>query len=236
MGPEATAEFFRQLIELTPAEADQDHIPVIIISDPRIPDRTDYILGVGDPFLPDLLRLARNLEKYGADFIVMPCNTAHLFWQDLCDAVDIPVLNIVEETISEILAAGRGLHRQIGLLATIGTLRTGLYQTALERRGLGPLVPSESTQREVHQAIKWVKAKADRGMSRKRIESAVQSLREAGADGVILGCTELSLVDHMDMGIPLFDSLQILVRATLREAVCEPKTKDESVSGGAVAG
>jgi aspartate racemase len=233
MGPEATAEFFRQLIELTPAEADQDHVPVIIISDPRIPDRTDYILGVGDPFLPDLLRLARTLEKHGADFIVMPCNTAHLFWQDLCDAVDIPVLNIVEETISEILAAGRGLHRQIGVLATIGTLQTGLYQTGLERRGLRPLVPSESTQRELHQAIKWVKAKADRQMSKERIELAVESLREAGADGVILGCTELSLVAYADMGIPLFDSLKILVNATLQEAFNKPKT--EAVSGGSVA-
>ena len=219
MGPEATAEFYRQLIELTPAESDQDHLPVIMLSDPRVPDRTEYILGSGESFLPHLLSLARALEKFGADFIVMPCNTAHLFWQELADAVDIPFLNIVEETVGEIEVAFRSEARRIGVLATEGTIKSSLYQTAIKRHGLLPLIPSEAAQRQVHGVIKWIKAQVEREASRGQIEAAVQSLQDSGAEGVILGCTELGLVKDLEVTVPVFDSLKILVKATLREAL-----------------
>ncbi len=218
MGPEATAEFFNELVRLTPADRDQDHLPVIMLSDPRIPDRTEYVLGSGASFLPHLLRLARNLEKFGADLIVIPCNTAHLFWRDLSNAVQIPVLNIVEETVDEIERISPQI-RQIGILATVGTLKSSLYQTALVNRGFVPLVPSEGEQRDVHQAIEQVKANVERKVSQQRIGSAVQSLRNGGAQGVILGCTELGLVGELSAGIPIFDSLKILAKAALREAI-----------------
>jgi aspartate racemase len=218
MGPEATAEFFRQLVEETPADHDQEHLPAIILNDPRVPDRTEYILGTGESFLPKILSMAVDLEKFGADFIVMPCNTAHLFWKELSDAVRVPVLSIIEESVDAIERTVRRRKAQVGVLATVGTLRSDLYQKALSNRGLVPLVPPESIQHEVHRAIKWVKARVERDESKIRIERAVQSLSDQGAEGVILGCTELGLVGDLEVGIPVFDSLKILVRATLREA------------------
>lgn len=219
MGPEATAEFYRKLIELTPAANDQEHLPVIMLSDPRVPDRTDYILGSGQPFLPFLRQLACDLERYGADFIAMPCNTAHLFWQELSDAVGIPFLNILEETVDEIESTVGSDSVQIGVLATVGTIRSVLYQTALRKRGITALIPPESVQREVHGVIKSVKADVQREDSRKRVEGAVQALCDEGADGVILGCTELGLVGDLESNVPVFDSLDILVRATVRESL-----------------
>jgi len=219
MGPEATAEFYRKLIELTSAASDQEHLPVIMLSDPSVPDRTDYILGSGQPFLPILLQLARDLESFGADFIAMPCNTAHLFWPELADAVGIPFLNILEETIDEIESTAGSDSVQIGVLATVGTIRSALYQSALRERGITALIPPESVQHEVHGVIKWVKAQTEREASRDQLEAAVQSLCEDGADGVILGCTELGLVGDLESSIPVFDSLEILARATLREAL-----------------
>jgi aspartate racemase len=218
MGPEATAEFYRQLVEETPADCDQEHVPTIILSDPRVPDRTEYILGTGESFLPKILRMAKELESFGADFIVMPCNTAHLFWKELSDAVGVPVLNITEETVVEI---DRVIHRrgaQIGVLATVGTLRTDLYQKALSKCGLTPLLPAEPIQQEIHETIKWIKANVKRNESKSRIEQAIESLSREGAEGVILGCTELGLVGDTQVGIPVFDSLRILARAALREA------------------
>jgi aspartate racemase len=221
MGPEATAEFYRQLIELSPAENDQDHLPVIMLSDPRVPDRTEYILGTGEPFFPYLVDLARALESFGADFIAMPCNTAHLFWQELSDAVSVPFLNIVEETVERIEGTCGDECRQIGILATKGTIKSSLYQRAISGRGLVPLVPSEGAQRRVHEVIKWIKAKVEEEASKAEIESAIRSLQSSGADAVILGCTELGLVDELQVSVPLFDSLKILVRATLREALVD---------------
>jgi len=219
MGPEATAEFYRQLVQLSPADSDQDHLPVIMLSDPRVPDRTEYILGSGESFLPRLLELATALERFGADFIVMPCNTAHLFWQELVDAVEIPFLNIVEETVGEIEKAFRNEPARVGVLATEGTIKSSLYQTAITNHGLVPLIPSEKTQHRVHRVIKRIKAKHEKEASKKEIESAVQSLQSSGAEGVILGCTELGLVKDLEVTVPVFDSLKILVKATLREAL-----------------
>ena len=101
MGPEATAAFYGSFVQRTPALVDQAHHPVIIFSDPRVPDRTEFILGQGPSPEPALLSLARKLEAAGADLIAIPCNTAHLFWKEISESVEIPVLNILEETVLE---------------------------------------------------------------------------------------------------------------------------------------
>jgi aspartate racemase len=159
------------------------------------------------------------LESYGADLIAIPCNTAHLFWRELSNATKIPILNIVEETIDEIEKSFSGQPVKIAVLSTMGTVKSALYQKALARRGFVPMIPSDNTQRAVHGAINSVKAQVERESAKRIVESAVQTIREDGADGVILGCTELALVGDLDVGIPVFDSLVILVKATLREAL-----------------
>jgi aspartate racemase len=125
----------------------------------------------------------------------------------------------VEETIDEIETVVHQRNGQIGILATLGTIRSDLYQTALSNRGLIPLTPPESTQHEVHGAIIRVKGQVERDESKRRIERAVRFLSEGGAQGVILGCTELGLVRDLSVDIPVFDSLKILVKAALREAM-----------------
>jgi aspartate racemase len=156
MGPEATVAFFKRLISLTPAEKDQDHLSVLIVNNPKVPDRTMFLRGLGESPVPQLQELARSLERMGADFIAIPCNTAHAFWAEISSVVGIPVLNIIEETVSkiagELLGDGEpATTPRIGILATEGTLDSQLYQTALSRRGLASVVPRGGTQQKVSQ-------------------------------------------------------------------------------------
>ena len=124
MGPEATAAFYEHLIELTPARRDQDHLTVIIYSEPGIPDRTEYLVADGPSPLPELVRVARTVEKAGAELIAIPCNTAHYFWEAISQAVEIPVLNIIDETVSSVEEAFEsGLDARvsrIGVMSTMG--------------------------------------------------------------------------------------------------------------------
>ncbi len=127
MGPLAGAVFAQYLVELAPAATDQEHIPVVLINDPNIPDRTAYILGASTRSpLPHLIDHARKLEQLGAELIAIPCNTAHVFWSEVARSVSIPVLNIIDETARRIESEEGS--RRIGLLATKGTVKAGLYQ------------------------------------------------------------------------------------------------------------
>ncbi|MCK4600115.1 aspartate/glutamate racemase family protein [Candidatus Bipolaricaulota bacterium] len=131
MGPETTVEFLRRFLAATPVECDQDHIHVLIDSNPNIPDRTAAILKGGENSLPMMIEGSRNLEHARARVLVIPCNTTHHWLADLQKAVSIPIIDMVGETAS-LIAAHRPPLRKIGLLATAGVLHTGLYQRILE--------------------------------------------------------------------------------------------------------
>jgi aspartate racemase len=224
MGPEATAAFYEYLIEETPARRDQDHLTVIIFSEPGIPDRTEHLLAKGPSPLPELIRVARAVEKAGAELIAIPCNTAHYFWESISQAVEIPVLNIIEETVSSVEKAfDSGLDAtrpSIGVMSTMGAARMGLYENAVRARGLEVVPVSESFQQEVMKIIKGVKAGDDRAQSEVRFRSAVTVLTDQGAEGVILGCTELGLArGNGEFPVPIFDSLKILAEATVKAAL-----------------
>jgi len=130
MGPEATADLFRKIIKNTEAMRDQDHLRVLIDSNPKIPERTAAIVGSGESPLPMMIDTARNLERAGADFIVIPCVTVHYFIEGLREGIAVPVVSIIEEVTGEI---DRRLPavRQVGLMATTGTIRAGLFQDRL---------------------------------------------------------------------------------------------------------
>ena len=224
MGPEATAAFYEYLIEATPARRDQDHLTVIIYSEPRIPDRTEHLVAKGPSPLPELIRVAKAVEQAGAELIAIPCNTAHHFWDSISQAVDVPVLSIIDETVDRVQAAFElevGLLRpRIGVMATAGTARMGLYERALQERGLETVPVSESFQQDAMKIIMGVKAGEERSRSEARFKSAVSSLKDQGADGVVLGCTELGLARGKgEFPVPLFDSLKILAEATVRAAL-----------------
>ncbi len=224
MGPEATAAFYEYLIEATPAQRDQDHLTVVIYSEPRIPDRTEYLVAKGPSPLPELIRVAKAVENAGAELIAIPCNTAHYFWDSISEAVNIPVLNIIDETVNCVEKAfeceSESVRPRVGVMATKGTARMGLYEQALRERGLEVVPVSESFQQDVMRIIEGVKAGDDRSQSKARFRSAVSALRNQGADGVVLGCTELGLAcGEGEFPVPLFDSLKILAEATVRAAL-----------------
>lgn len=130
IGPEATVDTFRWIVHLTPAKSDHDHIPVLIYNNPQVPSRADAILNDGKSPVPILIEMAQSLEKMGADLLLMPCNTAHYYLDKIQEKVNIPLINMIDETSNYVLACE---HKEdgIGLLATEMTLRTGIYQESL---------------------------------------------------------------------------------------------------------
>ena len=136
VGPLATACLMEAIVEKTPARTDQENLPMIVFNDPQIPDRTAYILDHTKPNpQPEMVKVARWLEDAGADYLAIACNTAHYFYEGIDDAVDIPVLNIMEETARRI-AEKVGEGATVGLLATDGTVESGVFQDYLSRHHL----------------------------------------------------------------------------------------------------
>ncbi len=216
MGPLATVELFRRIVEKTPAKKDQEHPRIIIYNNPKIPDRTAFILGNGEDPRPELIDSARKLESWGADFIIMPCNTAHFFAKDIQRAINIPLVSMVEETAERV--AGMGLRR-VGLLATDGTVKGRVYEKALSKRGIELVVPDEKDQRLVMKAIyDGVKA-GNLELGRELLLKVARKL-EPRVDGLIAGCTEVSVaLKPDDINVPLIDPMDLIAEKAVRLAL-----------------
>ena len=189
MGPLASAHFMLRLTLLTPAGRDQDHIPAVLWSDPRVPDRTAAKTGGEDP-LPWLLRGVRGLHQAGCAAIAIPCNTAH-GWYDALAADGLPILHIVDaaaDALRQVAPTGR-----IGVMGTAATLAMRLYQDRLEAQGWSCLTPTDKEMQEsVSPAIADVKANRVSDAYPK-LARVVESLAERGTVAVVLGCTEIPL-------------------------------------------
>lgn len=217
MGPEATVRLYGLLVSHTPAKRDQDHLRILVDNNSNIPDRTAAILDGGADPLTELEASARLLERAGASFLVIPCNTAHHWLPRLRSRVGIPILDMVGETATAV-SEHRPALRRVGLLATTGTLRTQLYPSALRVGGVTTLEPTAEEQARVMAVIYGIKA-GDRGV-RPDLVRLGRILLERGAAALILGCTELSLVDEMHaLGCPLFDPLDIVARRAVEVAL-----------------
>lgn len=221
MGPEATVDFFDKVIALTVAKRDQDHLRIIIDNNPKIPDRTEAILTKDETLLPILVATAKNLEKAGVDFIVIPCNTVHYFYDDLIKEVSVPVLHMIREVTRAIKTSLPNCQR-VGLLATTGTITSGLYQKECQQVGIEVLVPDPQGQAKVMEAILRIKGGASKAGARKTILKEANQLLERGGEALILGCTDISLVIRVnDFLVPVFDSNQVLAEATVKFARSE---------------
>ncbi|MGA2270404.1 MAG: amino acid racemase [Bryobacteraceae bacterium] len=221
MGPMAGAVFMERLTAMTNARCDQEHIPAVLWSDPRVPDRTDARLDGGEDPLPWLLNGIRRLEEAGAHAIVIPCNTAHLWYDQMAAETRLPILHIVEAAIDDLRSHGVSRGR-IGLMGSAATLRFGMYQQRLESRGFEWVVPSgEAIEKYCMTAIRLVKANQIASAYDPAAE-CVRMLKHQGADAVMLGCTELPLaVPHerrRELGIALTDSIDGLAAAAIRWA------------------
>jgi aspartate racemase len=218
MGPEATADLFRKILAATPAKTDQEHLHIIIDCNSKIPSRPAALLEGGPDPTPLLQSTARNLERAGADFLVVACNTAHLFYERITEAVRIPVLHIVDEAIGEAQRRYPGLQ-SVGVLAGRGAIRLRLYQDRMEAKGIKAVVPSDEDQEIVVSVISSVKAGEKGPAVQSKIWNVAERLAKAGAQVVFTGCTELPLVlEDGDVGVPVLDPTQALAEAAVRFA------------------
>ncbi|WP_402465023.1 cysteate racemase [Isoptericola aurantiacus] len=220
VGPLATAYFLQRVVQLTEASRDQEHVDLLVLNHATIPDRTEFVLGRSseDPG-PVLARDARRLEQFGVRFLVMPCNTAHYFTQQVLDAVTVPFLSIVDVTVEAARRRAPGLT-SVGLLATAGTVASGVYRDAFAAHGIEVLTPDDADQARVNTVI-YDQVKAGRPADPDALRAVAAGLVERGAGVVVLGCTELSVaaVDHGLLDEPPFcDSMDELVRATIVRA------------------
>ncbi|MCI8790107.1 MAG: amino acid racemase [Lachnospiraceae bacterium] len=210
LGPMATAYFLQLLVQMTEARTDQEHIEVLLHSKPQIPDRTRFILGQSreDP-LPQMVEIGRELAGQGAELIAVPCVTAHYFQKKLEDSIGIPVVDTIRETALSLKAAG---VTKAGILATDGTIESGLFQRAFAGEGISAMLPDRAGQQAVMQII-YQNVKAGQPVDSAAFWRVAEGLFGQGAQAVLLACTELSLVKRdFGLGEGFLDVMEVLAR------------------------
>lgn len=209
MGPEATVELMRRVMVATPATDDADHVHMIVDNNPKVPSRIKALIdGTGENPGPTIAAMARRLEQAGADFLVMPCNTAHHYWSYAAEAVDVPVWHLVDLTLGQVVAKV-GAPARVGLLASPALRRIRLYEPRCAAHGVSLLYPERGEA--LLEVIGAVKANRVGEREMEAFNQAARKLADAGADALVLGCTEFSLIaGRLDAGIPVVDTLQVL--------------------------
>ena len=213
LGPMATVYFYELLTSHTDADCDQDHIDIIINSHATTPDRSAFITGRSDDDpLAVMVEDIRRMKTYGADLVAIPCNTAHYFYDKLKASTDLPILNIMEETAAKLASLG---VRRAGILATDGTVYSGTYDRFLSAHGIDCIRPAQDDQKTVMRII-YDEIKNGKSPDVDAFLALSERLRGAGAEALILGCTELSLIKkHYDLPPYFIDSLDVLAAATI---------------------
>lgn len=209
LGPMATAYLMELVTKMTKAGCDQEHVPMLVYSQPTIPDRTAYILqkNPNSP-VPEMVRIGKLLQQT-AQVIAVPCITAHYFWEDLNREVDALVLNAISGTADHLKANS---ITKVGIMATDGTIATGLLQRTLENAGMEVLFPDRDSQKGVMDLI-YRDIKANRPPDMELFRDISGQLHAAGAEVIILGCTELSLIKKTyDIGPGFIDALEVLAQ------------------------
>jgi len=220
MGPEATVDLFRRIVRATPATCDQEHLHILVDNDPSVPDRTEALLSDNlEPVVEKLTAMAQRLEAAGADFLIVPCNTAHYFLDRVRLTVSIPFLDMIEETVTS-LCREHPAQRTVGLLATTGTLRTRLYPRRAEKVSLTVVEPPATDQPAVMAAIHSVKSRGANADAASVFARVAAGLVAAGAQAVIAGCTEIPLaLDATSVSVPLVNPAEELAQAAVRMAL-----------------
>jgi aspartate racemase len=218
MGPDATVDFMAKVIALNASERDQDHVHMIVDQDPTVPNRRDAIAGDAGAVAAvteHLARMAKRLEDAGADFLVMVCNTAHVFLDGVHAVTTIPFISIIDTTIAEIENRCPET-RIVGVMATDGCLDAGIYQRAVEASGRIALVPDAASKARLMSLINRIKA-GDQGPDvAAAMQAVAQSLVDAGADVIIGGCTEIPIVFEGDsFSVPVISSTNVLAQKTV---------------------
>lgn len=213
VGPLATMFLGEAIVRLTKASTDQEHVHTIIDNDTSIPDRTAFILGKSDQNpIPIIIEDAKKLAACGADLVCIPCNTAHTFYDEIQQGSPVPVIHMIRETAKR---AGSLGAKRAAILATDGTLHSKVYQKALMEEGIEPIIPDEKTQRLVMSVI-YDDVKAGNSVSEEKWKKIEESVFALDCDRIILGCTELSIVNkQLQLDNLYLDSLIVLAETAI---------------------
>lgn len=214
MGPQATADFMGKVIRAAKARTDQENIRMLVDCNPKIPPRVEAILHGAESPGPAMAEMARGLERWGADLLVIPCNTAHYYYKDVAGAVDIPVLNMIELTAAYL--GGIGV-KEVLLLGTEALLLTGMYEEPLRAAGIRLCLPGQEALADTLETIRYVKAAQMEKAHRKAGQIAAWC-EEKEISQVILGCTELPMAfGGVDCGLHFYDPGDICADAVVQK-------------------
>lgn len=226
LGPMSSVYFYSLITEHTKASCDQEHIDIVLLSGASIPDRTEFITGKSkiSP-LPAMKAGIHKLCTAGADIIAIPCNTAHYFYSEINKDSPVPVLNIIEETVKQAKKAG---IKKIGIMATDGTVKSCSYQTVCEEHGVDYVIPREKSQASLMDII-YGCVKCAKAPDTDKFRAVAHELCDAGCDAIVLGCTELSLLDAAKIcpECRFMDSLLVLAKISIENCGALPFGFDE---------
>ena len=220
LGPETSAEFYLELV-FGCQKIDTNCRPLIMMSNVPLPFalERDFIKsnkGI-ERFIPYLVTEAQRLEKTGVDFLVMPCNSLHIFIEQIRESVKIPVLSILEETVEHIKT---NRFRKIGLISTSATIKNKIYENTFAQAGIEFIVPDELQRAEMDKIILRLIEGIHLNKDRNIIHQVIESLKQEGADAIALACTDLQLLLPSDDEVKVFDTMKILANATIENLLC----------------
>lgn len=209
----ATAYYMELVVKMTEAKYDREHVPMIIYNKPAVPDRTEYILGKSkDSPLDAMVTIGKSLVNLGVEHIAIPCITAHYFYDELLKNIGVPIINMLGET-AQYLKANR--VDKVGIMATDGTIWGGFFKAELESKGIKVVTPGEIGQKKVMSII-YDDIKANRPFNLESFKSVEKELKDMGAQVIILGCTELSLIKRDGKtGEGFIDAMEVLAARSI---------------------
>ena len=211
MGPKATSDLFSRIIERTPANCDQEHYEIMVYNNPKIPDRSNAILNGGKNPKNEIVNTCQRLEQSGSDFIIIPCNTAHYYFDEIQSEIKIPIINMIKITAEYL---NKQNFNKVGVMGTKATLKSRLYQKELEMFNIDAYIPDNIDYiMEMIYDIK--KGENPRDLSNKKLVRTLNNLIEKQVEAIVLGCTELSYffkeVGTMNIQVPLIDPIDLLI-------------------------
>ncbi len=215
VGPAATAELFKKIVDNTLAGTDFEHIRVLMDNNPRIPDRTTAIKEKTEAPVELIVKAGKGLISIGADFLVIPCVTAHFFYDKISSKLSVPMINLVEETAE---FCKKSNIKKVGVLATTGTCNAHLFDAKMREYDIEVLYPNDSDQEKVMHII-YDKVKAGKPADKNLLKPCITDMSKNGATAIILGCTELPLVlSQGDFNVNYIDVLDVLAKAIIKNA------------------
>lgn len=218
MGPEATIDIFQKIIDYTNVNQEEEHLHIVIDNNPKLPNRQNAILQGSESPLPMLIEMAQNLERNGADFLIMAANTPHYYYADICKHITISFLHMIEETASYIHDTYPEVSK-VGILATKAMTQTGIYQEAMARQGLEVINISSEQQSQLQTEILAFKNMHSKKDLHDVVENMTSTLVACDAQVLLLACTELPLVfTQQDSILPIINPNEVIARAAVRMA------------------